>query len=153
MVKKTAKNSLKKAKTSPKSAAGKTTPQAKSLKGDALAYGKKDQNKLRKQLVEMRTDLMHLVKPERTATMLDNDIGDEADKATISVTKEILYELSDKERKTIDEIEAALRRMEKGSYGLCEACRKPIPLLRLSAIPFARYCIACQSTSEQASLS
>jgi DnaK suppressor protein len=43
-----------------------------------------------------------------------------------------------------NEIEAALARMDDGSYGICEQCAAPIRVERLVAIPHARYCVACQ---------
>ena len=45
-------------------------------------------------------------------------------------------------RETLDEVEAALKRLEDGTYGLCEVCGKPIGEARLEAMPAARLCIA-----------
>ncbi len=41
-------------------------------------------------------------------------------------------------------IDAALSRLERGRYGICEKCKEEIPLERLKAVPFAAYCIDCQ---------
>ena len=49
--------------------------------------------------------------------------------------------LVDSERKLISEIDAALERIENGTYGICEGSGKPIPRARLEAIPWARYCV------------
>jgi RNA polymerase-binding transcription factor DksA len=46
-------------------------------------------------------------------------------------------------RRELAEIEAALQRIEKGSYGTCLACGGPMGLQRMRAIPEARYCIGC----------
>ena len=46
------------------------------------------------------------------------------------------------------EIDAALRRIEDGSYGECERCEKPINPRRLDADPTARLCIDCASSAE-----
>lgn len=43
----------------------------------------------------------------------------------------------------IAELEAALHRIDEGTYGRCESCRLPIPLTRLEVIPYARRCIGC----------
>ncbi len=51
--------------------------------------------------------------------------------------------ISDEARRELAEIEAALGRIEEGSYGVCEACGGPMGLQRLRAIPEARYCLAC----------
>jgi RNA polymerase-binding transcription factor len=42
-------------------------------------------------------------------------------------------------------IEEALERLDAGEYGICLHCRRPISKNRLEAIPWARYCIHCQS--------
>lgn len=44
-----------------------------------------------------------------------------------------------------EEIQAALERLEKGTFGTCEGCGQPIAEERLQAIPYARKCIACAS--------
>jgi DnaK suppressor protein len=41
-------------------------------------------------------------------------------------------------------IEEALRRLNTGSYGICQACEERIPEKRLRAVPWARYCVGCQ---------
>jgi len=50
----------------------------------------------------------------------------------------------------LKDIEDALRRIDRGSYGICEACGKPIDPQRLEAKPWARYCIVDQARVEQA---
>ena len=42
----------------------------------------------------------------------------------------------------------ALRRMSQGTYGVCEACGKAIPLGRLRNLPHARFCVPCQRRAE-----
>jgi DnaK suppressor protein len=46
-------------------------------------------------------------------------------------------------------IDAALSRLERGRYGICEKCKEEIPLERLKAVPFAAYCIDCQKTRNE----
>jgi RNA polymerase-binding transcription factor len=53
----------------------------------------------------------------------------------------------DAELKDIDD---ALRKLEQGTYGICEACGKPIDPERLEAKPWARFCVADQARIEQA---
>jgi DnaK suppressor protein len=103
---------------------------------------------IRKMLLVMREDLTRTVRKQQVADAALQDIGDAADQASQSVEKELLFELSDNERMQLDQVEAALRKIDKGTYGVCESCRKPIGKARLEALPFARYCISCQSSSE-----
>src|SRR2546421_11746641 len=49
------------------------------------------------------------------------------------------------ERQTLAEILAALERIDAGSFGRCEGCRKQIPESRLQALPYTRYCLKCAS--------
>ena len=44
----------------------------------------------------------------------------------------------------LGEIDAALQRLDDGSYGICEHCLKPIPLGRLEVVPMTRLCTPCQ---------
>ena len=54
-------------------------------------------------------------------------------------------------RNTIDmkllrEVSGALRRIDAGNYGICLECEEPISQKRLEAVPWARYCVACQES-------
>ncbi|MBI4386846.1 MAG: TraR/DksA family transcriptional regulator [Elusimicrobia bacterium] len=113
---------------------------------------KKSWGAIRGRLEVLREDLLRAVKQKEAQDIGGMEVGDEADQATSSLEKEMLFELSDNERATLDQIEGALRKMEKGIYGLCESCQKPIPKLRLQAVPFARYCISCQTSAERAAV-
>jgi len=46
-------------------------------------------------------------------------------------------------RRELEEIDAALLRIEEGRFGTCVACGGPLGLQRLRALPEARYCVAC----------
>lgn len=109
---------------------------------------KRELNEIKKQLLEKREDLMKLVRNARKKDIDENNIGDEADVASGSVEKELLFELNDNERVILVSIEAALRKIENNAFGLCENCKKKIKKERIKAIPFARCCIACQSKVE-----
>jgi RNA polymerase-binding transcription factor DksA len=50
----------------------------------------------------------------------------------------------------LKDIDDALRRLDHGTYGICEECGKPIDEARLEAVPWARYCIVDQARIEQA---
>ena len=49
----------------------------------------------------------------------------------------------------LDDVEHALRRLDEGSYGICEACGKPIPEERLQALPATRFCLEHQAEAER----
>ncbi|MBN1684907.1 MAG: RNA polymerase-binding protein DksA [Gammaproteobacteria bacterium] len=77
-----------------------------------------------------------------------NNFPDLSDRATQE--EEFSFELRtrDRERKLIKKIEAALKRLEEGSYGYCESCGEEIGLRRLEARPTAILCIDCKTLSE-----
>lgn len=57
--------------------------------------------------------------------------------------RHFLSNLDGREREMLGEIDAALRRIDTGSYGLCERCHSPIPFARLQAAPTTRFCTSC----------
>ena len=64
-----------------------------------------------------------------------------ADIDTDNYQQEFALELMDSERKLLRKIDDALDRIEKKSYGICQATEKPIVRARLEAKPWARYCV------------
>ena len=46
--------------------------------------------------------------------------------------------------KLLREVQDALRRIESGAYGVCSECEEPISVKRLEAVPWAKFCVACQ---------
>jgi DnaK suppressor protein len=71
----------------------------------------------------------------------DNHLGDTA---TATFDRELDQGLEEGAQQTLDEIDAALKRIDDGTYGLCEICGKPIGEERLRALPWARLCIEDQ---------
>ena len=63
-----------------------------------------------------------------------------ADIATETVDREIDYTLEENSGNVLREIEAALKRLDEGTYGLCTACSKPIEPERLEYLPWATQC-------------
>jgi DnaK suppressor protein len=49
----------------------------------------------------------------------------------------------------LGDIEEALGRMKAGNYGICQECGKVIPFGRLSALPYALYCVECEGKKEK----
>ena len=52
-------------------------------------------------------------------------------------------------RRVLNEIDAALNRLDNGTYGTCEHCGASIPTERLEIVPHARHCVACQQATKQ----
>ena len=63
--------------------------------------------------------------------------------ATIAFERQQVVALLDQARRRLADVEAAVRAMEAGIYGICETCGRPIGAERLAARPAARTCIEC----------
>lgn len=73
------------------------------------------------------------------------DIEDMSLRDSTGAQQIALLEARTRERNQLDE---ALRRLDEGTYGICEDCEAPISPARLRAMPFARRCIKCQEQAE-----
>ena len=72
-----------------------------------------------------------------------------ADVATDTYDREFSLSLASNERKIIYEIDDAIKKIEEGTFGVCEMCKSLIAKTRLKAIPYARLCLKCQQNSEK----
>ena len=72
-----------------------------------------------------------------------------ADIATDTYDREFSMGIASNERKQVYDIDDALKRIEDGSYGICEDCKNFISKTRLKAIPHARMCLKCQEKREK----
>ncbi len=107
---------------------------------------------VRKVLLEMRERLL-AGGPERDISeslrMPRDDIRDEADQAGAENSREVSILLSTRNKGKVLAIDAALKKIQEGNYGICEECSENIGAGRLKAMPLARYCTACQSQVEK----
>jgi DnaK suppressor protein len=72
-----------------------------------------------------------------------------ADTATETVEREIGNTLEEHDERLLGAIDAALQRIEDGTYGKCVNCGAPIPEERLEAMPWATLCIECKRKEER----
>jgi RNA polymerase-binding transcription factor DksA len=75
----------------------------------------------------------------------------QADAGSDAYDRDFALSLLSQEQDALYEIDQALKRIEVGTYGVCEMSGKPIPHARLEAIPFARFTVECQSQLEKQS--
>jgi DnaK suppressor protein len=75
--------------------------------------------------------------------MADEDGFGEGD--TLNVERDRLLVVASEAQARVAEIDAALGRVDAGTYGLCEACGKPIPHARLEVLPEATLCVSCKT--------
>ncbi|MDX6409096.1 MAG: hypothetical protein QOE13_2167 [Gaiellaceae bacterium] len=79
-------------------------------------------------------------------TAYDNHL---ADTATETYDRELDYTLEENSEHVLAEIDAALKRIEEGTYGTCTNCGKQIAEERLEALPWATLCIDCARDRER----
>jgi DnaK suppressor protein len=84
------------------------------------------------------------IKPLQASMENNTRQGDMADQASGNNEVHIQLKLKQTDAKILQAIEEALRRIEKGTYGVCRDCGEPIAEARLAAIPWTRVCIACK---------
>lgn len=75
----------------------------------------------------------------------NSNVDDEHDPegTTIAFERSQVDALAQSARHELEEIAAALERLDDGGFGLCEICGEPIPLARLRVRPTARTCVTC----------
>jgi DnaK suppressor protein len=108
-----------------------------------------DLERFRLVLESERDRLVHAVQAVHHEGSLLEETGDLAigsgdhiaDSATETYLRELDEGLEENAEHLLDEIDAALIRIEDGSYGLCTACGRPISKERLEALPYATLCI------------
>ena len=72
-----------------------------------------------------------------------------ADAGTDNFEQEFSLSLAEAGSQSLPLIEAAIKRIADGTYGICEECGVNIPRARLNAVPFAHLCVKCASELEQ----
>ena len=87
-----------------------------------------------------------LNKDHTKITSMPNDM---AELGTGNFDQELTLRLLGSEADALNQIEAAIERIEGGTYGLCETCSMKIPKSRLEAIPYAAQCVQCAAQREE----
>jgi len=70
--------------------------------------------------------------------------SDEGDLSQQSHEEWIFLNRNTLDLKLLRDVQAALRRVQQGTYGVCAACDEPISAKRLEAVPWAKFCVQCQ---------
>ncbi len=90
----------------------------------------------------------HDIAEGRAGTLRDAG-DDEADAGTKAFERDHELALTQNARDLLDQGERALRRIDAGTYGICESCGQPIGKARLLAFPRATLCVACKQRQER----
>lgn len=82
-------------------------------------------------------------------TLSKDDLADDVDLTVSERSRELHFRLCDRERQLLAKISDALRKIEDGSFGVCEECEETIEPRRLEARPVSTLCIACKERQER----
>ena len=72
-----------------------------------------------------------------------------ADMSADAYEREVSMNIVSSEQEVLYQIDDALKRIDEGTFGICEQCTKPITMSRLKAVPYASLCIKCQRDKER----
>ena len=102
-------------------------------------------------LLDLRDRLLHQMSglAKESAEEMSSYSLHMADSGTDNFDRDFALSLLSSDQDAIYEIEEALKRIEKGTYGICELTGKPIPKVRLSAIPWTRFTVEAQAQLER----
>lgn len=135
--------------TTPPPATGGSAVKRKKL---TTAFLKKQKQKL----LDLRDNLVDQMNGVARETLRGSGEGSEsgfgmhqADAGSDSYDRDFALNLLSQEQDALYEIDEALKRMEQGTYGICEESGEPIPEPRLEAMPFARLTVVCQERRDQ----
>jgi DnaK suppressor protein len=125
-----------------------TTTSATSSK----ALTKKELKKFQELLVEKRKAVL-----ERARQMLavenmaldTNDLADEMDLASSEYLQSFEFRLRGREKSLLSKLDLALKKIDDGTFGICEICEEPIGKKRLEARPETTLCIKCKEDQER----
>jgi DnaK suppressor protein len=110
-------------------------------------------NELKKMLEDRRRELMNDVQG-RMRDVRDNDkdrdVLDQGESSEVDIQEDIEFALIQMKSETLNKIDAALRRLDEGTYGGCFECGEEISEARLRALPFAVRCKDCEEARETA---
>src|SRR6266536_3717945 len=121
------------------------------LKKNGEVKVKAEWQKFYQRLLELRDQLMRQMNglPKKSAQEMAGSSLHMADSGTDNFDRDFALSLLSSDQDAIYEIEEALKRIEKNTYGICELTGKPIPRSRLEAIPWTRFTVQAQAQLER----
>ena len=123
-----------------------------------MAFTKEQLKQFRQLLIAERTKLADEIKAiARDASTSPRDASGDlsaytvhmADMAADTYDRELSMNIVSSEQEILYQIDDALKRLEDGSYGICQQCNQAIVMSRLRAVPYASLCIDCQRSKER----
>jgi DnaK suppressor protein len=119
--------------------------------GGAHHVNKATLKKFRTLLTDKRDEILKKAKQtlEQDMTLDTDDLPDEMDLASSEYLQSFTFRLRGREKSFLDKIEKALRKIDEGTFGICEECGEEIQVKRLEARPETTLCIRCKEDQER----
>ena len=86
---------------------------------------------------------------EQDMTLDTDDLPDEMDLASSEYLQSFTFRLRGREKSFLEKIEKGLRKIDEGTFGICEECGEEISVKRLEARPETTLCIRCKEDQER----
>ncbi len=111
---------------------------------------RRDFENIRKLLLQKKSILMAADQniSEEIKKEIENRHGDDVDVAESAYEQEMAYLFKSRGQGELKLINEALRKIEKGEYGVCAECDDKISKMRLAAMPYSIFCVECQEEME-----
>ncbi len=128
--------------------------QKKTTEEDIRKEEKLRKENLKRHLIRMREDIVAEAKAEikkfksGEKKQIVETVLDDGDLSFVDLSEDISLKQLSTHRETLIKIDEALRKINEGTYGLCEDCGDEISVERLKIIPFATHCKECQEKKE-----
>jgi len=116
------------------------------------ALTKKELKKFQELLEEKRKTVLERARQmlsEENMTLDTNDLPDEMDLASSEYLQSFEFRLRGREKSLLSKLDLALKKIEDGTFGVCEICEEPIGKERLEARPETTLCIKCKEDQER----
>lgn len=108
------------------------------------ATAKATKNVYRSLLLKKRTELLASAKSAPAALATNVQSPDVVEFAVRTAEQDVTAVTASLRSQLLREVDGALTRYTRGTYGACERCQEEISANRLQALPWARYCLTCQ---------
>lgn len=104
---------------------------------------------IRKKLVEQRKALLSEAEEALNSLPGQTIFPDLGDQASAEIDRNFMLRLRGREQKLLKKIEAAIEKIDSGTFGICEVCGQEIDIKRLEARPVTTMCIDCKTEQEE----
>jgi DnaK suppressor protein len=122
-----------------------------SAASSSKTLNKKELKKFQELLEEKRKSVLERARQMLSEGMIldQNDLPDEMDLASSEYIQSFEFRLRGREKSLLSKLDLALKKIDDGTFGICEVCEEPIGKKRLEARPETSLCIKCKEDQER----